>query len=220
MEEKQRLCVLQCYDQQNNDYSGSNRTFVFQNLKLNFSTSVSDHYHVCEEGACTIITTSTSTCGVQHRNATCSYFCEAEPVTLMQLMERAEFWVIFVLLLIMYGSNSTTTTMADTICFQLLGKDRRHLYGRQRLFGSIGWGIVGLAGGALVDLFSHGNQEQVNYLPVVVLASTFLLCNLVASVRIPFKIHDREKLKASHVGRALCNFPFMLYLVSSSLSPC
>lgn len=215
VEEKDRLCVLQCYDQENSDDPASNQTFVFKDSNLNFSTSVSDHYHVCEEGLCTIISTSPSlsSCSTQYRNATCSYSCEPEPVSILRLMETAEFWVIFFLLILVYGSNSTTTTMADTICFQLLGKDGRHLYGRQRLFGSIGWGIVGLSGGALIDYFSHG-KAQVNYMPVVLVGGFFLTCNLVASARIPFKIHDREKLKASRVGRALCTFPFMVYMMT------
>ncbi|XP_063842069.1 major facilitator superfamily domain-containing protein 6-like isoform X2 [Scylla paramamosain] len=209
-EKDDRHCVLKCYDQQN----VFNRTFMFKDLNLNFNSVAIDQYHVCEEEFCTFISSSPSSCGAQHIFANCSYYCEAEPLTLLQLTQKGEFWLIFVMLIIIYGGNSTTTTMADTICFQLLGKERRHLYGRQRLFGSIGWGIVGLSGGALVDYFSHGNNKQANYIPVVVLASIFLGCNLVASFRIPFKVHDREKLKASHVGRALCNFPFLLYILT------
>ncbi|MPC20694.1 Major facilitator superfamily domain-containing protein 6 [Portunus trituberculatus] len=209
-----RQCVLQCYDQQNSDDSVLNQTVVFKDLNLNFNSDAIDQYHVCEEESCTLISSSSSPCGAYHMFANCSYYCQAEPLTLLQLTQRGEFWLIFVLLITIYGGNSTTTTMADTICFQLLGKERRHLYGRQRLFGSIGWGIVGLSGGALIDYFSHGNNQQANYMPVVVLASIFLGCNLVVSSRIPFKVHDREKLKASHVGRALCNFPFLVYIVT------
>ncbi|KAG0699481.1 Major facilitator superfamily domain-containing protein 6 [Chionoecetes opilio] len=211
---KTRKCVMQCSDQNGTDVGETNQTFVFWDLKLNFSTSTSDHYHLCKEGSCTIISTMPlSSCFPEPEIYTCSYICEPEPITLLELMKRVEFWVIFFLLLTVYGSNSTTTTMADTICFQLLGKEGRHLYGRQRLFGSIGWGAVGLAGGALVDFFSHG-KDQVNYMPVVVVASVFLGCNLITSALIPFKVQDREKLKASRVGRALCTLPFLLFLVT------
>lgn len=211
-----RQCVLQCYDQQNSGDDVLNRTFLFKDLSLNFNSAAVDQYHLCVEDSCTLISSSNSSpswCGGQHVFANCSYYCEAEPPTLLQLAEKWEFWLIFVLLIIIYGGNSTTTTMADTICFQLLGKEGRHLYGRQRLFGSLGWGFVGLLGGALIDYFSHGSK-QANYIPVVVLASIFLGCNLVVSARIPFKVHDREKLKASHVGRALCNFPFFVYILT------
>lgn len=216
--EKALYCALECYPQEDSvgEDDVSNQTFVFEDLGLSFNMSDSDHYHVCEDEWCTIITASPlspSSCSGQYTDVTCRYFCEVPPLTLVELLKRGEFWMMFFLLLVIYGSNATTTTMADTICFQLLGKDGRHLYGRQRMFGSIGWGIVATTGGALIDIFSHG-KDQVTYIPVVVLAGFFLGCNLVASARVPFKVHDREKLKAKHVGRALCSFTFLFFMVS------
>lgn len=216
--EKDLHCALECYPQEDGEGGDSmlNQTFLFKDVGLSFNTSESDHYHMCEEKSCTIITVSPappSSCTGQYTDVTCRYFCEVPPLTLVQLLKRVEFWLMFFLLLTIYGSNGTTTTMADTICFQLLGKDGRHLYGRQRMFGSIGWGIVATTGGALIDIFSHG-KDHVTYIPVVVLAGFFLTCNLVASARVPFKVHDREKLRARNVGRAICSFTFLIYLLT------
>lgn len=219
--EKDIHCALECDFQEDSEGEDNvyNQTFVFKDMGLDFSPSVSNHYHVCEEESCTFITASSASpavCDGYYTNVTCTYICETPPLTLVQLLKRPEFWVMFFMLLIIYGSNATTTTMADTICFQVLGKDGRHLYGRQRMFGSLGWGIVATTGGALIDIFSQG-KDEVTYMPVVMLAGFFLVCNLVASARVPFKVHDREKLKARNVGHALCTFTFFLYLVSSSI---
>lgn len=41
------------------------------------------------------------------------------------------------------------------VAYYLIG-DRPHLYGNQRLWGAVGWGIFSVIAGLLVDKFSEG----------------------------------------------------------------
>lgn len=47
--------------------------------------------------------------------------------------------------------------------FSIKGEDK-HKYGKQRLWGSIGWSLLAIISGALIDWYSKG-QEYKNYAP-------------------------------------------------------
>lgn len=194
-----------------------------------FSLSVGSEqsaYNVCSTKNCTVITevnvTSTfsqlyNVSCEENFKTTCEYQCETNSVnspnvTISYLLETVEFWMIFINMLILYAGNGVTTTMADTVCFFLLGKDR-HKYGHQRLWGSLAWGMFGMTSGALVTYFSRGKATP-EYTPVVILSLTFLLANLVASFLIKFEVPKREKLKASIVGHTLCSFKMLVFLAT------
>ncbi|XP_068244986.1 major facilitator superfamily domain-containing protein 6-like [Palaemon carinicauda] len=102
------------------------------------------------------------------------------------LLKRYEFWLLFLCLLGQYCGHITTITMQETICFSLLG-DALHKYGEQRLWGTLGWGISAVAGGALVDWYSRGMQEP-DYAPAYAMAVVFLTIDLMVVGRMKFNI--------------------------------
>ncbi|KAG6800459.1 major facilitator superfamily domain-containing protein 6 [Apis mellifera caucasica] len=51
-------------------------------------------------------------------------------------------------------------SITDAICFNLLGNERRNEYGKQKMWGSIGFGIFGISAGYLVDIFSAGKFQK------------------------------------------------------------
>ncbi|XP_076246428.1 sugar baby transporter isoform X2 [Calliopsis andreniformis] len=55
---------------------------------------------------------------------------------------------------------AVVVSIADAICFNLLGEERRKEYGKQKMWGSIGFGIFGISAGYLVDVFSKGQVEK------------------------------------------------------------
>lgn len=154
-------------------------------------------------------------CGVTYHGS-CRYVCgpksgEHKDTTLTHLLKTGEFWLMFFCLILVYGSNSTTTTMADTVCFYLLGQDR-HKYGHQRLWGSLAWGIVGMSSGALVNLFTV-DQLKVNYLPALIIAVTLLTLNVIASTKITFEVPKKEKLTANTMYNTFCSPRMIVFLV-------
>ncbi|VVC99784.1 unnamed protein product, partial [Leptidea sinapis] len=70
-----------------------------------------------------------------------------------------QFWLFFMLMIINWIGQAVVVTFADAICFNLLGT-RISQYGKQRLWGSVGFGIFSLLAGTLIDLFSDGYYKD------------------------------------------------------------
>lgn len=56
-------------------------------------------------------------------------------------------------------------------------------FGRQRCWGSIGWGFFSMFGGVLVDYFSDGNSHK-NYTPVYYLCLIIIVCDFALARKI------------------------------------
>ncbi|XP_043492952.1 major facilitator superfamily domain-containing protein 6 [Polistes fuscatus] len=71
-------------------------------------------------------------------------------------------------------------SIADSISFNLLGNERRSDYGKQRMWGSIGFGIFGIAAGYLVDIFSEG-EFQKDYTCIFFMMLIFMILDIMVS---------------------------------------
>lgn len=102
-----------------------------------------------------------------------------------------QFWLLFLFLILSWAGMAVVVSVGDAICFDMLG-DRPHLYGNQRLWGSIGWGTFSLLAGFLVDHFSNGKASKdytvVFYMTVIIIGVDILVSS---------------KLKVSHMLRWL-----------------
>lgn len=89
-----------------------------------------------------------------------------------------QFWLLFLLLILSWAGMAVVVSVGDAICFDMLG-DRPHLYGNQRLWGSVGWGIFSLLAGFLVDQFSNGKASKdytvVFYMTIVIIGVDILV---------------------------------------------
>lgn len=91
----------------------------------------------------------------------------------------SQFWYLFIALAISWIGMAVVVSVGDAICFDLLGK-RSELYGNQRLWGAVGFGIFNLLAGFSVDLIS-GNQPIKNYSVIYYLMAAALLPNTLVS---------------------------------------
>uniref|UniRef100_A0A8D8D255 Major facilitator superfamily domain-containing protein 6 n=2 Tax=Culex pipiens TaxID=7175 RepID=A0A8D8D255_CULPI len=89
-----------------------------------------------------------------------------------------QFWLLFLLLILSWAGMAVVVSVGDAICFDMLG-DRPHLYGNQRLWGSVGWGTISLVAGYLVDHFSYGKATKdytvVFYMTIVIIGVDILV---------------------------------------------
>lgn len=93
--------------------------------------------------------------------------------------QYSQFWYLFIALCFSWIGMAVVVSVGDAICFDLLGK-RHELYGHQRVWGSIGWGIFSLLAGYLVDATS-GTQAFKNYSVIYYLMAAALLPNTLVS---------------------------------------
>lgn len=73
-------------------------------------------------------------------------------------------------------------------CFNQ-GEDR-HKYGKQRLWGSVGWSLLAIISGSCVDWYSEG-QEYKNYAPCFIIACLLFFIDIfvVLKLKASTKIH-------------------------------
>lgn len=96
-----------------------------------------------------------------------------------QVLTYSEFWSFFVAMAFSWIGMAVVVSVGDAICFDLLGK-RHDLYGNQRLWGAIGWGIFSIIAGLLVDENSSF-QSIKNYTVIYYMMATALVPDMLVS---------------------------------------
>ncbi|XP_050600988.1 major facilitator superfamily domain-containing protein 6 [Bombus affinis] len=75
---------------------------------------------------------------------------------------------------------AVVVSIADAICFNLLGNEGRKEYGKQKMWGSIGFGIFGISAGYLVDLFSEGKIQK-DYTCIFYIMLVIMIFDIIVS---------------------------------------
>lgn len=97
-----------------------------------------------------------------------------------------QFWYFFIMLIISWIGMAVVVSIGDAICFSILG-DRHHLYGNQRLCGSIGFGVFSIIAGVLVDQMSHGSANK-DYTIVFWMTLVIMGFDLFASAKLKVSV--------------------------------
>ncbi|GBM03868.1 Major facilitator superfamily domain-containing protein 6-B [Araneus ventricosus] len=93
-----------------------------------------------------------------------------------------QFWV-FTLLAVISGTGAATVfCLSDTACYEVLG-ERSDLYGKQRLWATISWGIATLVAGFLNDL-ATGDSNVANFSPGFYLMLALVTVDLLLLLKI------------------------------------
>ncbi|XP_018566691.1 major facilitator superfamily domain-containing protein 6-A [Anoplophora glabripennis] len=122
-----------------------------------------------------------------------------------------QFWLFLALMIVGWVSQAVVVSIGDAICFEMLG-DKPNRYGYQRLFGSLGWGILALITGVIIDALSQG-QSQKNYVSAFYMAAAFLVLDFLVSFKLEY---SQKKLAANilrDVGRLLVDVRIIVYLI-------
>ncbi|XP_055373689.1 major facilitator superfamily domain-containing protein 6-like [Condylostylus longicornis] len=122
---------------------------------------------------------------------------------------KYEFWIFSGLYLLGYSAASVVVSMADTICFDLLGEDS-HLYGRQKMFDSVGSGISSVVTGIIIDVVS-GQSLFKNYTIVYFLCLVSISLNMISSIRLNFTQSKKVKNIIKDVGKLFESIKVVTY---------
>ncbi|KAJ8688636.1 hypothetical protein QAD02_024431 [Eretmocerus hayati] len=91
---------------------------------------------------------------------------------------------------------AVVVSIADAICFDLLGYERNKDYGKQKMWGSIGTGIFGLSIGYLIDVFSQGDGLK-NYAIIFYVLLLAMFLDVVVSSTLKksnLKVHNEPSI--------------------------
>uniref|UniRef100_A0A182MVN7 Major facilitator superfamily associated domain-containing protein n=1 Tax=Anopheles culicifacies TaxID=139723 RepID=A0A182MVN7_9DIPT len=120
-----------------------------------------------------------------------------------------QFWLLFLFLIISWAGMAVVVSVGDAICFEMLG-DKPHLYGNQRLWGSIGWGTVSLFAGFLVDTLSEGKLAK-DYTIVFYMTIVLIGFDMLCSSKLQ---HTQTRLSTNilkDVGKIFVNFRIVVF---------
>lgn len=114
------------------------------------------------------------------------------------------FTILLIIILISNVISSPSLALADTVTMQTL-RPNVHLYGRQRLWGSVGWGIASFLVGALVTLSHHcpnpfTKPSEINYTPCFYTFGALMLLSLLTSTGFQFAYSSDDSRTVRNVG--------------------
>ena len=103
-------------------------------------------------------------CTAQPVRMSCHFSCPAAP-DLAQIINRpkegggsmfsyGEYWLFVIVITIASLSFGSGCTFQESICHEVLGEEGQQKYGEQRLWASVGWGLMAAVSGYVVDLDS------------------------------------------------------------------
>ncbi|CAL1296718.1 unnamed protein product [Larinioides sclopetarius] len=111
------------------------------------------------------------------------FSCQLQAGDLVNEYETYQFWTFACLLIIAGLAYGNAISLSDVACYEVLG-EKRHLYGRQRLFGTIGWSLACLLSGYLSDI-ATGNKERKDYSPGYYIMACLLLIDILVMCKMP-----------------------------------
>jgi hypothetical protein len=121
-------------------------------------------------------------------------------------------FVIF-LIFILAGEffSAPAITLADSCTLQYLGPSRADLYGRQRMFGSLGWALAMFSVGILLDhskaFTNHpcgkAGPDERNYSVCFAIYSVLMGCALIVATQFRFNYGDDEEIPLKSMKQTL-----------------
>lgn len=137
---------------------------------------------------------------------TCGASCscptkDPESITASEDMSSYQFWLFFLLTCLIRIAISSAFSLSDTACFQQLG-ERPQDYGLQRLWGTVGWGIMAPLSGLLID-FLNAWQGYRSYAPGFYLAVGLLGLQCLVGLQWRLGPSQRSRSIVRNVGRLL-----------------
>lgn len=122
--------------------------------------------------------------------ATCSNTLSVSQVLKASVKSSEEstyqFHLFLWLAIVSWIGMAVVVSIGDAICIGLLGEDNGNRYGKQKMWGSVGFGIFGIGAGYIVDLASFGKSQKdysfVFYLMLVAMALDMLVSSRLKKV--------------------------------------
>ncbi|XP_060534642.1 major facilitator superfamily domain-containing protein 6 [Cylas formicarius] len=152
-----------------------------------------------------------SVCDVDCNDDTVNRVLTKSEISDADVYSRYQFWCFLFFMVSAWVSQALCVSISDAICFEMLG-NKHSRYGYQRLFGSLGWGIVSLLTGILIDVTSR-NKPYTDYLLAFYLAAGFLILDFVVSCVLKYEQTKLSTNILKDVGKLVLNIRVDVYFL-------
>ncbi|XP_018318493.1 major facilitator superfamily domain-containing protein 6 isoform X2 [Agrilus planipennis] len=187
---KNVTCVLTCPDN-----SMSNRSFK----GLAYLKDEEDDFTICKE---TFIDIDCS--------KDCKLRCQQNSeIDAPCFYNSSTFWGFILLMSLGNICYNVANSISDAVCFDVIGDT--YDYGKQRVWGAIGFGLTALLGGYLVDWWSIGSFET--YTPAFIIMVSFTLIDLFACSKLKLPVISPPKNVFKDLCRLLRDRDVVVFLI-------
>ena len=126
------------------------------------------------------------------------------------------FTMLFLITLFGNVIASPTLALVDTATLQMLAKET-HRYGKQRLMGSLGWGLGAFIVGASLKTTHHcsmsKSREIVDYIPCFYSFAILMFLGLCVSMKFKFRVSKKKKGSSVSLAKGLVALKYPTYLM-------
>ncbi|XP_047365966.1 major facilitator superfamily domain-containing protein 6 isoform X1 [Vespa velutina] len=127
------------------------------------------------------------------------------------------FWSFVLLMSLGNIGFNISNCISDAICFDVLGEGGQMGYGRQRVWGTIGFGISAFLAGYAVDLWSEGKTIK-TYTPAFILVFIFTSVDLLCCTKLKLPIMSGSTNIMKDVYNLLKSKPIFIFLCFATLA--
>ncbi|KAJ1525676.1 hypothetical protein ONE63_008892 [Megalurothrips usitatus] len=143
--------------------------------------------------------------------------CEPVPEDPNYLYKTVTFWSFVLLMAVGSIGYNVANSISDAICFDVLGEGGEMGYGRQRVFGAIGFGLAALLAGYVIDLFSTDDSMK-NYAPAFLLTLAFGLLDILTCIRLKLPKLPKSESIIGDVASLLQHRHIVVFLVFATFA--
>ncbi|XP_011312345.1 major facilitator superfamily domain-containing protein 6 [Fopius arisanus] len=133
------------------------------------------------------------------------------------LLRSSSFWIFVLLFSLGSIGFNVTNSISDAICFDVLGAGGHMGYGRQRVWGTIGFGIAALIAGGAIDLVSKGHVVK-SYTPAFLLVIIFTIIDAICCKKLELPIITGSKNIVKDVLKLLRTKVIAIFLVFATIA--
>ncbi|XP_033207938.1 major facilitator superfamily domain-containing protein 6-A [Belonocnema kinseyi] len=195
---KQTNCSWSCSDGTN----FTSRVFFHSKFKAEFSRNSSCSLEILDNIS-------------SHTNLICNINCENFSTNC--LYTSSTFWGFVLLLSIGNIGFNVANCISDAICFDVLGNGGEMGYGRQRVWGTIGFGITAFLAGYLIDLWSTDDDVK-SYTPAFILVFIFCITDLVCCTKVELPVMPGTKHIVKDVYQLIRMKPIATFLCFATIA--
>ncbi|XP_011871570.1 PREDICTED: major facilitator superfamily domain-containing protein 6 [Vollenhovia emeryi] len=187
----------------------------------NFSTRLSFHgikkkAAISPDTTCLLNINETSLCQGNATNYNCNVTCNNFEDNYC-LYTSITFWGFVLLMSLGNIGFNVSNCISDAICFDVLGEGGQMGYGRQRVWGTIGFGVAAFLAGYTVDLWSQGEIYK-TYTPAFFLVLAFTCIDLICCGKLELPLMSGSSSILKDVCMLLKLKPIVIFLCFATLA--
>ncbi|XP_012261185.2 major facilitator superfamily domain-containing protein 6 [Athalia rosae] len=155
-------------------------------------------------------------CGISDSANVCNVTCKDFETPDYCLYTSFTFWAFVLLMSVGNIGFNVSNCISDAICFDVLGDSGQMGYGRQRVWGTIGFGITALVSGYAVDAWSQGTIKI--YTPAFILVFIFTIIDLFCCSKLELPKMSGSENIVKDVYKLLRLKPIAIFLFFATIA--